>query len=197
MGRERCWSRTCLALGTIVLFVAPFAVSRDASAHGFGSGPGHYISYTSFVTYGSSESNGNHRAILAAFWGWVMNYQYGPRTAVAVDKVPSQNAYVYWFVTPLPSGVGADARCMEYTNVSSNPAECSRARVRHNESGINRGSKSAKRQGVCHEVGHTLGFIDYPGGSTNGCMGGGTANGGVLRTHEINHLNACYGSNDC
>jgi hypothetical protein len=46
-------------------------------------------------------------------------------------------------------------------------------------------------QGVCHEIGHGVGFRDYAS-PTTGCMGGGTPNGGVLDSHEIAHLNACY-----
>ncbi len=45
-----------------------------------------------------------------------------------------------------------------------------------------------KRQGACHELGHSVGFPDA--GHTGGCMAGGTHNAGILNTHEIDDIDA-------
>lgn len=49
---------------------------------------------------------------------------------------------------------------------------------------------SSEWQGVCHEIGHTVGFRDPGAESGVGCMSGGGT--GWLSTHEIEHINGAY-----
>ncbi len=89
-----------------------------------------------------------------------------------------------------PPGV-ADALCVEFwgTPQSGSP-RCNQSRLRFNRDWMLSTSADQKRQGSCHEIGHSLGFDDSQPEPGSGCMSGGP--NGVLTAHEINHINAFY-----
>lgn len=179
----------------IALALIAVLVPATVAAHGFGTSasPAHYIANTGNITHGSSETNSAHRAALQDHYLWEMEIEYEYKTALSAAQTSATTAYLYWFVTPLDAG--ADAACVAYQNQSHNPPICERARVRHREQTILTASEDSKLQGVCHEIGHTLGFSH--GGPATGCMGGGTPNRGVTSQHEIDHINLCYGMYLC
>lgn len=151
----------------------------------------HYVAATSTVNWGTSENNASHRDFFRPYWVIVIQDEYHSPTALSSVEVTASSAYVYWFVTPVVNA--SDTTCLE---PSSNPVECTRVRVRHRESAYPGASGAERAQGVCHEMGHAVGFRDWAYGHT-GCMGGGTANAGQISSQEINAINYCYANGVC
>ena len=68
--------------------------------------------------------------------------------------------------------------------------------IQFRESAYPNASGQARSQAACHEIGHAVGFWDYAFGHV-GCMGGGTANNGVLAHQEIVAIDYCYAFGAC
>lgn len=139
---------------------------------------------------GTSESDAALRDFWRPYWIVVLQNEYDP-TSLNSQEVSSGSSYVYWFVTSAVTN--SDAACLA---PSSNPVECTRARVRHRQSAYPGASGQARAQGVCHEMGHTVGFGEYAFGHV-GCMGGGTPNGGNIASQEVAAINYCYAFGSC
>jgi len=96
---------------------------------------------------------------------------------------------VYWFATTAVSS--SDALCVRWADQNSTPKKCNQVRVRHPWKKVFDGtSDNTWKQGICHEVGHSVGFDDSSPETSAGCMSGGS--NGTLSTHEINHINNQY-----
>lgn len=116
----------------------------------------------------------------------------GDRTQLDVPAMTyTTNTDAYWYViSDVPGGV-ADATCMEYFGSQHEGAvRCNRTRIRFVRSWAQNQTKYEKRQGACHEIGHSLGFDDSQPENNTGCMSGGGL--GVSSAHEINHINSTY-----
>ena len=114
-----------------------------------------------------------------------MTNQFGSRTDLntfATTYSPSTD--VYWFVTST-GPAAADAVCVTYIG-----STCDQERIRFNTNWAATQTLNQKRQGACHEIGHTVGFDDSQPEVNTGCMSGGGL--GVLSAHEIGHINNLY-----
>lgn len=172
-----------IGLASLVLITIPVA----ARAHGFGTSasPDHYVADSSHHTWAETEgTDGEYNAMIGS-WLFAINNQLRDRSDMTVGQQSyDSNTDVYWFVTP---SVGvADALCVDY----SAPLICNQVRVRFNTSWAYSTSANGRRQGACHEIGHSVGFDDSQPENNTGCMSGGGL--GVLSSHEIGHINAQY-----
>lgn len=179
--------------GTLALLIVGFGLlALPALGHGFGTtaNPDHYIADSNFHTWVSTEGTQAHFNYLDPLFDGRMTGQYGNRTDLSVGELGSYTSTVdvYWFATP--DVTSADATCMAWFDAGSTPPKCERVRVRLAESKIGVVSDDQWRQGICHEVGHSVGFDDSVPEVNTGCMSGGP--NGVLSSHEINHINGQY-----
>lgn len=168
-------------------------IPHEVSAHGFGAAAAKSIADSALHSYVTTESTSAHRQKLVPLWRWIMTREYHSRTVMDTLEYSygeyTSNVDVYWFVTP--EIAHSDWRCMQWRDESSTPKRCERVRVRHPQSQIPIATDGKWSSAICHEVGHSVGFIDDPPWD-NGCMAGGTVNAGVLSNHEIYHIDRCY-----
>lgn len=187
--QNRKTARRTLAL--LLVGVVAFA-ARPALGDGFGASanPDHYIADSNFHTWVSTEGTQAHFNYLDPLFDGRMTSQFGNSTDMVVQELGSYTTTVdvYWFATPAVSS--SDATCMAWFDAGSTPPKCEQVRVRLPESKIGTIPVDQWRQGICHEVGHSVGFDDSIPESSTGCMSGGP--NGVLSTHEINHINGQY-----
>lgn len=152
--------------------------------------------FNGVLSYGSSETNSDHRAKFEDLYRWNITQEYHQRTTLVTDERSPGSSYYFWYVDDLDPGVGARYFCT--TEIAqSHPDLCRRARVIHNEYYINSSSSTdaSRSQGICHEMGHAVGFGENMTG--DGCMDGGRTNAGHLSAHEIDHINYCYAFGSC
>lgn len=165
------------------------APAGSTAAHGFGTSanPDHYIADGPGHTWISVETNASHRNYLDPLFDGRMTGQYGARTDMTVAELTTyiNTVDVYWEATL--SVTSSDAQCMQWVVYNQ---ICDRVRIRHPESKIGVASANTWRQGMCHEIGHSVGFDDSSPENAIGCMSGGGV--GVLSSHEIGHINAQY-----
>lgn len=180
------------ALGLVAGTTSTITAPTPAAAHGFADN--HYVADNSEHTWISTEPTQSERDIMQPFVDDRMVNQWDARTQLTSNKQSSyhDNVDVYWFVTEsLTAGAAADATCIAFTSgTQGGQSRCNRARIRFRTSWMLSTSADQKRQGACHEIGHTVGFDDSVPEASIGCMSGGP--NGVLTTHEINHINAFY-----
>ncbi|MEK7424424.1 MAG: hypothetical protein AAB131_11360 [Actinomycetota bacterium] len=136
-------------------------------------------------TYTSTEGTVAEKLSMLSIFNDRMINQYDARTDIITQPVSyTSSTDVYWFVDP---AVGtADTLCMNL--ISSNI--CNRFRIRFNTTWAANQTIDQKRQGACHEIGHTVGFDDSVPQIALGCMSGGGL--GILSTNEIWDINAGY-----
>ncbi|HHC08170.1 MAG TPA: hypothetical protein ENK55_05590 [Actinobacteria bacterium] len=161
-----------------------------AIGHGFGlsANPDHPVADSFFHTYVSVEANEYHEGLMEGVFISRMEDQYGARTDMAAYRLSSYDSTVdaYWYATPVTYGV-ADATCMDL-DTAPNPDQCRRTRIRFEEAWLESASLNQRRQGACHEIGHSVGFDDSVPEHQTGCMSNGP--NGTLSSHEIGHINA-------
>jgi hypothetical protein len=169
-----------------MLLAAPVG-ARTVDAHGFGTSanPDHYVADGMPHTYASTESTASEKITMEAWFNGRMTTQYDQRTDMTVLSVGYTSfTDAYWYVT---TAVGtADATCMNL--LAGNI--CERVRIRFNTTWAANQTTNEKRQGACHEIGHSVGFDDSIPEVATGCMSGGGL--GVLSAHEIGHINDQY-----
>lgn len=185
-------NRAATALGVVCLLLAVLGVGI-ASGHGFGlsADPDHYVADSSIHTWVSTETDPAYLNRMENVFDTRMTNQYGARTVLSVQKLPAYTTDVdaYWFSTA-SIGSEADATCMDL-NTAPNPDQCRRARIRFRDGWVMEAILAQRKQGACHEIGHTVGFDDSVPENNIGCMSNGP--NGVLSDHEIGHINAQWG----
>lgn len=159
-----------------------------ALAHGFGGT--HYVADDRSHTYVTTESDISYRSKVDPHFDSVMYNQYYVRTDLTGGEHSTYYTYtdVYWYVTTEVST--SDAACVRWYNSTSTPKKCDQVRVRLAQARVDVVSDDTLRQGICHEVGHSVGFDDSQPETNTGCMSGGS--NGTLSTHEIGHINGWY-----
>lgn len=169
------------------------AVATSVQAHGFATSasPDHYVADSSIHTFISTEGNSAERFWIESIFDDRMVSQYNDRTDLTTIKASSCSTMtdVYWFVTNISSGPG-DATCVSYLDAPASPPVCDQVRVRFDPDWASSVSGYEKRQGTCHEIGHSVGFDDSQPEANTGCMSGGSI--GHLSSHEVTHLNQEY-----
>jgi hypothetical protein len=121
----------------------------------------------------------------------IMYNQYAP-TDVNVLEVAYHNqgatdyVDVQWLARDLQPPVAGTAICNVWTNQSTRV--CNHFHTEFDNNPVP--GATTKKNIVCHEIGHTLGFDDHTHNPPSGCLGGGGQ--GVLDSHEKFHLNTRY-----
>lgn len=179
-----------LAVGSSLGIASAVIPAPPAAAHGFAVNS---VGDNQLHTWISTETTQGDLDIMQPYVDDRMVNQWDARTQLESQKLTtySDNVDFYWFVTNAAPPGAADAACVEFwgTGVNGIP-RCNRTRIRFNRDWMLANSADQKRQGACHEIGHSLGFDDSVPENHVGCMSGGP--NGTLSTHEINHIDAFY-----
>lgn len=184
------------ALRRVAFTLMVVAVMAAAGSSALGDGfadtatPEHYIADSSYHTWASIEtSNPDDHALMDPVVDGRMTGQYIGRTDLSGGEVTyNQYTDAYWYMTASTPGV-ADTVCKDLMTQYW-PDKCGRARIRFEEVYFRNTTDNDRKQGACHELGHTVGFDDSIPENNTGCMSGGP--NGTLSTHEINHINYQY-----